>query len=309
VSQSILVTGSEGLVGSALVRALTDAGFEIVRFDRNAPPERGRADVRDPAAIRSAVARCAGIVHLAAVSRVIWGERDPRGCWETNVGGTQRVLEEALQDQRRPWVLFASSREIYGQPDRLPASEDTPIHPVNIYGRSKAMGERLVNEAQSAGLRAAIVRLSNVYGSAADHADRVVPAFARAAVLGEQLRVEGVRHTFDFTHLDDTVRGLLTMVEALQAGERRLPPIHLLTGVPTTLGELAALAVAVSGRTAEVTEAPPRSFDVSHFYGCPLRANEILGWEARVGIRDGLTRLIDAFRARLGADGALAEVS
>lgn len=309
MSQSILVTGSEGLVGSALFRALSDAGFEVIRFDCNAPPGRGRADVRDTAAVRGAIARCAGVVHLAAVSRVIWGERDPQGCWETNVGGTQNVLGAALAAPQSPWVLFASSREVYGQPDSLPASEDTPLEPVNIYGRSKVAGERLVGEAREAGLRAATVRLSNVYGSAADHADRVVPAFARGAARGERLRVEGAGHTFDFTHLDDTTRGLLSIIRALEAGEDRLPPLHLVTGAATTLGELAALAVSIAGTAAEVVEAPPRSFDVSRFQGCPRRAKEILGWEARVTVREGLTRLIHAFRSEPGAERAPAEGS
>lgn len=309
MSQSILVTGSEGLVGTALCRALADAGFEVIHFDINAPPARGRADVRDAAEVRRAAARCAGIVHLAAVSRVVWGEQDPQRCWEINAGGTRHVIEAALAAPRRPWVLFASSREVYGQPERLPASEDAPLAAVNLYGRSKVEGERLVEEGRRAGLRTAVVRLSNVYGSTSDHRDRVVPAFARAAVLGGHLRVDGAANTFDFTHLDDTVHGLLALVQALEAGEQRLPAIHLLSGTPTSLGELAALAISIAGTDADVVEAPPRDFDVSHFHGDPGRAKEILGWEPRVKLADGLRRLITDFQATLEAGQARAEAS
>lgn len=309
MSQSILVTGSEGLVGTALCRALVDAGFTVAHFDCRAPQGHGRADVRDAEEVGRAAARCTGIVHLAAVSRVIWGERDPQRCWETNAGGTRHVIEAALAAPRRPWVLFASSREVYGQPERLPAVEDATLAPVNIYGRSKVEGERLLEEGRRAGLRTAVVRLSNVYGSTSDHRDRVVPAFARSAALGGRLRVDGAANTFDFTHIDDTVWGLLALVQVLEAGEQRLPPIHLLTGTPTTLGELAALTISIAGTTAEVIEAPPRHFDVSHFHGDPRRAREILGWQPRVKLADGLQRLIAGFRATLDAGQARAEAT
>ena len=122
----------------------------------------------------------------------------------------------------------------------------------------------------------------------------MVPAFARQAALGHPLRVDGRGHTFDFTHLDDTVAGVLALVDRLMAGVS-LPPIHLVTGAPTTLGELADLAVALAGTTSTIGEAPPRSYDVSAFYGDPSRAADLLGWRAQVPLRDGLAQLIEAF--------------
>ena len=150
-------------------------------------------------------------MHLAAVSRVIWAERAPEDCRSTNIGGLRRVLEVAFEQPVPPWVIFASSREVYGQPRPLPGTEDTPLSPVNLYGRSKVEGERLVEEARASGLRTAAVRLSNVYGSALDHADRVVPAFVWAAVQGNAIRIDGAECTFDFTHIDDTVRGMVAV--------------------------------------------------------------------------------------------------
>ena len=290
----ILITGSEGLVGRALRAALSACGADVAGLDLRGPcGEDG--DVRDAQRVRDAVAGCRGIVHLAAVSRVVWGERDPQGCRDVNVGGLRNVLEGALDPARRPWLIFASSREVYGQPDCLPVTEDAPLRPVNVYGRCKAEGERLVAAAGDRGLRAAVVRLSNVYGSPHDHADRVLPAFARAAVRGSALRVEGEAHVFDFTHLDDTVRGILALIGLLSDGQTP-PPIHLLTGRPHTLGEIANLAVEFAGTRAPVVRAAPRPFDVSRFYGDPGRARRLLGWVPRVGLREGLGRLIRDFR-------------
>ena len=111
-------------------------------------------DVRDPIDVKNALRGCIGIVHLAAVSRVVWGERDPDLCWKTNVEGFRNVLEAADQLAIKPWVVFASSREVYGQPEQLPANEETVLRPVNVYARTKVAGEQLVAEARGRGLRA-----------------------------------------------------------------------------------------------------------------------------------------------------------
>jgi nucleoside-diphosphate-sugar epimerase len=126
-----------------------------------------------------------------------------------------------------------------------------------------------------------------------------VPAFVRAAVSGQPLRVEGANHTFDFTHVDDTARGIAALAELLAAGHPPPPPIHLLTGTPTTLAELATLAIELAGTRAPVTHAPPRNFDVAHFHGSPERARLLLDWSPRVSLRDGLARLMTAVRAEM----------
>jgi UDP-glucose 4-epimerase len=293
---AVVVTGGEGLVGSGLRRLLFAVGVDVRSFDLVAVGT-GQGDTRDRAAVDRAVHDVDGVVHLAAVSRVVWGERDPVACWATNVDGTSNVIEACLGQARPPWVLFASSREVYGQADVLPVAEHAPLRPVNIYGRSKVAGEDLVLAARARGLRTAVVRLANVYGSPDDHADRVVPAFARAAARGAELRVDGPDHTFDFTHLDDVVEGLGRLVGRLEGGACDLPPIHLLPGRPTTLGELARLAIEVAESGSCIRVAPPRSYDVSQFYGDPSLAAALLdGWRAEVTLREGLTRLVHDFR-------------
>jgi UDP-glucose 4-epimerase len=292
--QKILVTGSSGLVGVPLVTALERSGRAVRRFDLRPRVCCERGDVRDEATVQRMVAGCSGVIHLAAVSRVVWGERDPKGCWDTNVRGTRNVLEAARLASPRPWVVFSSSREVYGRPDHLPLNEDAPLRPINFYGRSKAEGERLMIEAGRWGLRTAVVRLSNVYGRVEDHADRVVPAFVRAAVEGSPMLICGRGHTFDFTHVDDVVRGLVRLVEAIEEGLAP-PPIHFSTGRPTTLSELAALANALGGDLSELIDGPERDYDVAHFVGDPSRAFELLLWRPEVHLSEGLQRLIRDF--------------
>lgn len=131
----LLLTGSSGLIGTALTKALGSNGMEVFCFDKTQVTRDGQhLDVRNTSHVAQALAECDGVVHLAAVSRVIWGERDPQLCRSVNIDGTRTLYKAAAASPRRPFVLFASSREVYGRPDRLPATEDMPLKPLNVYG-------------------------------------------------------------------------------------------------------------------------------------------------------------------------------
>ncbi len=287
----ILLTGAEGLIGRRISTRLEALGFEVRRFDlRRSPAE----NVCDERALDHALADVEGVVHLAAVSRVVWGQRDPALCHATNVTALENIVRLCLGQRVRPWIIFASSREVYGQASRLPVHEDEEKRPLNTYARSKRDGELIIDNASAHGLLANICRFSNVYGCPQDHPDRVVPAFARAAARGGVISVEGSANVFDFTFVDEAVDGLCRLVQATIAGEQ-LPPIHLVSGQGTTLGELAEIAAQHARKEVSIKEAPPRSFDVSSFVGDPGRAETLLGWKARADIRETLPKLIAQF--------------
>jgi nucleoside-diphosphate-sugar epimerase len=290
----ILVTGSRGLVGSSLCRGLQAAGHRVVPFDlRASGPAYG--DVRQAAELARALTGCAGVVHLAAVSRVAAAEEDPATCRATNEGGLSNLLAAARAQPASPWVIFASSREVYGNAATLPADEDSPLDPINVYAESKVAGERLVAEAAATGLRAMTVRLSNVYGAAMDYPDRVVPAFALAAARGGSLHVRGEGQQLDFTHIEDVTRGLVSLVERFGVGGVDLPTLHFVTGRATRLEELAALAMSLARAPCEIVAEPATGLHVGRFVGCGDRARDLLGWTPRVGIEEGLRRLVDSY--------------
>src|SRR3990167_3176400 len=206
----ILITGSKGLIGSALKRSLQLLNIEVVGIDSNEPvdhPDHGT--ILDQDTLFHRIRNCDGVIHLAAVSRVIFGEKFPKLCWETNVLGTQKVLEAAMYSKKKPWVLYASSREVYGEQKILPVNEKALLQPVNIYGESKVEAENQTLSFSKKGLITGIVRFSNVFGSVHDHPDRVIPAFCLAAVQRDEIRVDGKENLFDFTYIDDVVHGIL----------------------------------------------------------------------------------------------------
>lgn len=289
----ILVTGSAGLIGAATGKRLDAMGIAWRGFDLRGSPS---LDTRNPAALAAALDGVDGVVHLAAVSRVVWAENAPELAREVNVDALDSLLGLMHGSIARPWLIFASSREVYGEQAELPVREDAPLMPLNTYARTKVAGENLVDEARESGLRAQTVRFSNVYGSTDDHEDRVVPAFARTAAQGGEIRVDGSANMFDFTHVNDASEGLVRAISAMIAGEN-LPALHFLTGQGTTLGELSEMAQVRALKPVTLREAPPRQFDVARFVGDPDRARRLLGWEAQVPIDRGFNRLIDDFAA------------
>lgn len=294
-TQTIMLTGAAGLIGRTLSKRLGALGASVVEVDKRHAQVKECVDVCDPTKMCQMLEPVSGVIHLAAVSRVVEGESDPGKCWAVNVEATKSLLELCLSSSRKPWFLYASSREVYGEQDRFPVRESALLRPMNVYGRSKVASEQLTAEANERGLTASVVRFSNVYGDTRDHADRVVPAFARTAAQGGQIRVDGQSNIFDFTHVDDVADGICLIAAQLASGERKLPPIHFVTGVPTTLGELADLVVARAKARVTIVHSPPRLYDVSRFHGDPSRARDLLGWSSRIDLQSGFSRLAMEF--------------
>src|SRR5581483_5631160 len=156
---AIVVTGGAGFIGRHLVERLCQDGMgvasePVVVLDNLRRGSRealapliaaGRVrfiegDVRDPRTVRQTLAGAETIFHLAAQANVMGSESDPDYAFVTNVTGTYNVLEAAQEAGARR-IVFASSREVYGQPPVLPVPEDAPFAPKNAYGATKAAGE------------------------------------------------------------------------------------------------------------------------------------------------------------------------
>ncbi len=292
----VLVTGAGGLIGSQLLRRSSGAARAIdlrpvshegVNLERCSIDELGK-----PGRLGDALA---GIVHLAGVSRVVDGQRDPRECWRSNVIATQNLVDAASQLEDPPWIIYASSREVYGQPATLPATEDIAIQPCNVYGRSKAAAERIIQQYhERTGRPGQILRFSNVFGHPKDYPDRVVPAFVLAGLANQPMRLDGRDSGFDFTHVSDAAAAIEAASRLAAAGECH-DPIHVVSGHMTTLSQMAALVQDHTGSSAPYVEAPPRSYDVPRFVGDPTRCQDLLGFTPRP-IQDAIGETVQAFR-------------
>ena len=301
----ILITGSSGFIGSALKDFFKDKDIDIVEYDiRNDPKQ----DVRDFEHVFSRVKNVEGVIHLAAVSRVKIAFETPLLCVAVNVGGTENILEaarrkSAANNGKSPWVIFASSREVFGEPEHLPVTETSPRSPINVYGVAKVAGEDLCRiYTKDYGLRTRVLRFSNAYSSIHDQFDRVVPTFILRAAKNEDIAIHGKgEETFDFTYIDDTVQGIWQCVQEISdASSPEFDDFNISTGKPVTLRELAEVAVEATKSKSSIIYQEARSYDVSKFYGDPKKAMERLGFSPRTEIRAGISAVTQEFkRARI----------
>jgi UDP-glucose 4-epimerase len=293
-----LVTGGAGFIGSHLVRELLEQGHEVVVLDnlhrgsRDAVPADARlieGDIRDPSSVAGAVVGCETVLHLAAQSNVLGAVRDVDYSFTTNVAGTFEVLRAAAAAGVAR-LVFASSREVYGEQAVVPVPECAPMTARNPYGASKIAGEAYCRTWSTlAPLDVSVLRLANVYGPG--DRDRVIPLWLDRAARGEDLVVYGGRQVLDFVHVD-------TVVEAMVAAARRPldGPVNVGSGKGTPLLALVDRIRSLAGRCTGVIVEPARDAEVVRYVADVTRMNTVLGIERPTDPLSGLTALWESAR-------------
>ncbi|MCR5124276.1 MAG: NAD(P)-dependent oxidoreductase [Treponema sp.] len=306
-NKKILVTGALGFIGRTLLETLIEqnCGAELYGIDIKEINESNsefvskinyeNIDIRDEEKVKSYIRKnhFDGIVHLAAVSRVVEAEKDKPNCIKTNYKGTKYIAESAGENPDC-WMIFASSREVYGEQEKFPVSENAELLPYNLYGFYKLEGERAVR----ANVRKnCVLRFSNVYGNEYDIGGRVVPAFVRGAMNGEELVLEGGKQIIDFTYIGDTVSSIIKCMKLLQSGKMTQDTIHILPGVQNKITDLIDI-LRDMGFNFTVRKNPPRNYDVQQFIGNPEHRKEILGEENFTDLRTGVKKLVEIYQQK-----------
>jgi len=295
----ILLTGSTGFIGQSLKDFLEKEGVETISYDTQNNPE---DSILDFANLKSKIVGVDGIVHLAAMSQPKLTLENPRDCVNINIGGTINILEAlrlaSLTQGKQPWMIFLSSREVFGEPAVLPITEKTPLNPKTLYGLTKAAGENLCwIFSESYGLKTRIVRLTSVYSGKNDRLDRVVPRFLIQAAKNMPLVLHGTgEEMFDFTYISDVVEGIGALIKEVAPGPKLHDDFILSYGQPVSLKDLAKIIIEETGSQSEIKyEISPR-FSTTKCYADCRKAKEILGFNPRVAIREGIKLVVQEFR-------------
>ncbi|WP_419916027.1 UDP-glucose 4-epimerase GalE [Candidatus Poriferisodalis sp.] len=317
-----LVSGGAGYVGSHTVAALHEAGRDVVVLDdfsnarRDAVAELRRLTTPDlvviegDAADRTAVRQLCdehdfdSIMHFAAHKSVPESFADPLRYYRNNLLSTLSLAEIAVERGIDRFV-FSSSAVVYGTPEQLPVSEETPPAPQSPYGTTKLMCERiLADTAASSAMQAVILRYFNPVGAHPSGrigeqpitaGQNLVPAVMRAAlgalsrlqIFGDDYDTRDGTAVRDFVHVTDLAAG---HVAALQSdlGTRRSRVFNLGTGAGTTVLELVAAAEAVTGRPIPCEIVGRRPGDIAESWADCSRAEDELGWRAQRDLRQML---------------------
>lgn len=318
----ILVTGGAGYIGSHTCVELLNAGCAVTVFDNfsNSHPEALvrveritgksvrliRGDCRDKAALVAALreSRATAVIHFAGLKAVGESVQQPLTYYDNNVVGSLRLLE-AMQECGVQQLVFSSSATVYGDPQRLPLTEDHPLSATNPYGRTKLMVEEILRDVQrsDASWRICILRYFNPVGAHASGLigedpqgtpNNLLPFVAQVAVgRREYLNVwgndyltpdgTGVR---DYIHVVDLALGHLKALEALDRLERpgECLTVNLGTGNGYSVLEIVRAFEAASGKPVPYKVAPRRPGDVASCYADPEQALKSLGWRAARGL-------------------------
>ncbi|MET8978892.1 UDP-glucuronic acid decarboxylase family protein [Streptomyces sp. NPDC004539] len=305
--ERVVVTGGAGFLGSHLCRALLAAGSEVICVDNlctgrlaNVADLSGHprfrfleADVTEPFTVAGPVD---AVAHLACAASPVDYFNLPVATLRAGGHGTYNMLTLARDKDAR--FLLASTSEVYGDPLVHPQTEEywgnvNPVGPRAVYDESKRFSEAMtVAFRKEFGLDAGIARIFNSYGPSMRADDgRVVPTFITQALRGEPLSVmSDGRQTRSLCYVDDTVEGLLALLDSAEAG-----PVNLGNPNEISVLELAELIVEITGSHSPLTYIAPHPDDPRRRKPDIGRARTRLGWEPRVALSDGLKRTVEWF--------------
>jgi UDP-glucose-4-epimerase GalE len=312
----LLVTGGAGYIGSHALRALERAGhtaFVIDDLRAGRPAAVGktplvRCNVADSEAVGRALAEHGpvdGVLHFAASLSVADSVGDPLGYVANNVTGSARLLEQVVAHGARAFV-FSSTAATYGHPEKQPITESVPLAPINPYGASKAMVERILADVERAhGLRWAALRYFNACGAEPDGSigechepeTHLIPAALEAAAgLRPQLSLFGTDYPTpdgtcvrDYIHVTDLADAHVRAIEGLLA-EGPGGAFNLATGHGHSNREILAGIERVVGKAVPVVEAPRRPGDPPVLIADATRFRNAFGWEPHHSDLDTIVR-------------------
>jgi UDP-glucose 4-epimerase len=307
----VLVTGGGGFIGSNLVRALVERGDDVRVLDNFSTGQRANlaelandvevveGELRSYERVHAATRGVEVVFHQGALPSVPRSVQDPLTTSAVNVEGTLNVLL-AARDEGVRRVVCASSSSVYGNSGELPRFETAHPDPISPYGVSKLAAERYcVSFSRVYPLETVALRYFNVFGPNQDPTSQyaaVVPRFITAIADGRPVEVYGDgEQRRDFTYVENVVDA---NVAAATAEGVSGAVLNVATGRPTTVSELAETIGSLLGRSVERDEQPERTGDVRDSWADITRARELLGWEPRTGLEEGLRLAAEYFLQR-----------
>ena len=305
--QAILVVGGAGYIGSHTVRQLIDGGRKVVVLDnlvyghRESLVDDGVIFVEGDLGDRETLDRVfaahdiAAVMHFAAFAYVGESVTEPAKYYQNNLAAPL-VLLDAMREHGCNIFIFSSTCATYGNPEYVPIDEQHPQNPINPYGASKLMLERVLADYSHAyGLKYAALRYFNASGCSLDGKigedhnpeTHLIPLVLEAAagtrphitVFGTDYPTPDGSCIRDYIHVDDLARAHILAIDKLDAGAESFQ-CNLGTGIGHSVKELIAAAEQVTGSTIPVVYGERRPGDPPELVAAPAKAKELLGWEA-----------------------------
>ena len=313
-----LVTGATGLVGSWLVKRLLDSGADIVSLVRDWVPESElvrtnclerikvvRGDVCDQAMLERVLGEYEidTVIHLAAQTIVPIANRNPVSTFETNIAGTWSLLEACRHSPVVKQIVLASSDKAYGDHDRLPYGETTPLQGRHPYDVSKSCADLIAQAyAVTYGLPVAVTRCGNFYGGGDLNWNRIVPGTIRSILRGQRpiIRSDG-KFVRDYFYVEDGAAAYMLLAERLaEQPDLRGEAFNFSNEIQLTVLDVVAQITQLMGSSLEPDVLNQSSNEIRHQYLNAAKARRMLGWGPQFTLDDGLRRTVAWYTEFLG---------
>lgn len=317
MTKKILVTGSDGFIGSHLTEELVKQGYKVKAFTLynsfnswgwldSLPPEIMKdveifqGDIRDPNGVREAIKGVDEVFHLAALIAIPFSYHSPDTYVDTNIKGTLNVLQ-AAKDLGTSRVLITSTSEVYGTAQYVPIDELHPYQGQSPYSATKIGADRLAESFyRSFNMPITIVRPFNTFGPRQSNR-AVIPTIITQLLAGkEEIKLGSLTPTRDFNYVKDTANGFIELSKSVKTiGEE----INIATQQEITIGELAEELIRQINPNAKIVceeeRLRPENSEVNRLLGSNEKIKRLTDWRPQYTFEQGLAETIEFFKNNL----------
>ena len=286
----ILVTGSEGFIGSHVAQLLRDNGLDVFTMDLVGSRIKHKAIDLTSADFKTYInsLRPEVIVHLAAQVDVVASFEDPRNDLHINGIGTLELLLAARKAGTKKFIFVGSGGAIYDSNSSMPVDEEARTNPVSPYGLSKLLAEGYVRIlCEEFQMEWVSLALSNCYGDVRRHGRGVIHSFYTSLINGQRPIINGADVTRDFVHVDDVARAVLLAISKTPNCR-----VNISSNIEVSLLDLFTQVADILGKDNAAELRPAREGDVLRSRLNNSKAKELINWVPEINLASGLRRSI-----------------
>ena len=321
--KNVFVTGADGFIGGWLAKTLVDAGANVTVIIRDLKRQPNALDfhgLRESATIvvgdikdYEVVSRALNekeidtVFHLAAQAIVGTANRSPLSTFESNIKGSWTVLEACRVTKRVKRVIVASSDKAYGNQEKLPYTEDQPLHGLYPYDASKVCTDVLAQSYHASyGLPVCITRNANTYGGADANMSRIVPDTVCSALLGKQLEIRSDgKLERDYMYVKDAALAYLLLAENMHREDIVGEAFNFGVGEPVSVIELFDKIIELTGVDMKPKILNQAKNEIERQFLSVDKVKKLLDWEPKYTLEEGLKETIEWYTGYLKEKGDL----
>jgi len=290
----ILVTGINGFLGSHLSDYFINTGVKVYGISHGIYKSSGVKIINnDILTTKNLPNEVSTILHFAALTDVQYCEKNHLECFETNVKGTKNILDLARKNDSN--VIFASSSHVYGKPETLPISENTPLNPISVHAKSKVEGELLCEKyTELYGMNISIIRTFSIFGPRSPSYS-LISRIINQILNNKKIILGNLESKRDFLHISDFLTAIEILIKNPIEGCSK---INIGSGKNFSVNQICEMLFEISqtSNSIQIDQKLIRKNDIDELL-CDNSKLKKLGWFPKLSFNDGLKQVFNHFES------------